>query len=145
MLNCVKIIWKVIREAIKICLIQHFEADFLWKVSLKVLNSGLILNTFTHASPLEALSIWLISSAKYNTSGCLVSTTLAKKCSKVVFPSWAFVLLNCKRKQCANKQAITWHMGLDTRKPVFGGLQTTQVQTSLRNSPVWSAPLLFAF
>ena len=28
--------------------IQHFEADFLWKVSLKVLNSGLILKTFTH-------------------------------------------------------------------------------------------------
>ena len=31
--------------AIKICLIQHFEADFLWKVSLKILNSGLILKT----------------------------------------------------------------------------------------------------
>ena len=28
--------------------IQHFEADFLWKVSLKILNSGLILKTFTH-------------------------------------------------------------------------------------------------
>ena len=31
-----------------ISLIQHFEADFLWKVSLKILNSGLILKTFTH-------------------------------------------------------------------------------------------------
>ena len=31
-----------------ISLIQHFEADFLWKVSLKVLNSGIILKTFTH-------------------------------------------------------------------------------------------------
>ena len=30
MINCVLIIWKLIREAIKICLIQHFEADFLW-------------------------------------------------------------------------------------------------------------------
>ena len=28
--------------------IQHFEADFLWKVSLKVLNSGIILKIFTH-------------------------------------------------------------------------------------------------
>ena len=28
--------------------IQHFEADFLWKVSLKILNSGIILNIFTH-------------------------------------------------------------------------------------------------
>ena len=29
-------------------LIQNFEADFLWKVSLKILNSGIILKTFTH-------------------------------------------------------------------------------------------------
>ena len=33
-----------------ICLIQHFEADFLWKVSLKILNSGLILKIFTHVN-----------------------------------------------------------------------------------------------
>ena len=32
-------------EAIIICLIQYFEADFLWKVSLKILNSGIILKT----------------------------------------------------------------------------------------------------
>ena len=38
---------KQIREAIKSSLIQHFEADFLWKVSLKILNSGIILKTFT--------------------------------------------------------------------------------------------------
>ena len=31
-----------------ISLIQQFEADFLWKVSLKILNSGVILQTFTH-------------------------------------------------------------------------------------------------
>ena len=35
--------------------------------------------------------------------------------------------------------------GLDVRKPVFGGLGTTQAQTSLRIRAVWSAPLLFAF
>ena len=29
-------------------LIQHFEADFLWKVSLKILNSRIILKTFTY-------------------------------------------------------------------------------------------------
>ena len=28
--------------------IQHFKADFLWKVSLKILNLGIILKTFTH-------------------------------------------------------------------------------------------------
>ena len=27
---------------------QDFEADFLWKVSLKIMNSGLIMKTFTH-------------------------------------------------------------------------------------------------
>ena len=31
-----------------IFLIRDFEADFLWKVSLKNLNSGIILKTFTH-------------------------------------------------------------------------------------------------
>ena len=31
-----------------IFLIQHFEADFLWKVSLKILNSGIILKPFIH-------------------------------------------------------------------------------------------------
>ena len=31
-----------------ISLIQHFEADFLWKVSLKILNSGIIQKAFTH-------------------------------------------------------------------------------------------------
>ena len=39
----------IIKEAIITCLIQYFEADFLWKVSLKILNSGIILKTFTHA------------------------------------------------------------------------------------------------
>ena len=37
-------------KAIMITLIQHFEADVLWKVSLKILNSGIILKTFTHNS-----------------------------------------------------------------------------------------------
>ena len=39
---------KINKEAIIISLIQHFEADFIWKVSLKILNSGLIMKTFTH-------------------------------------------------------------------------------------------------
>ena len=36
-------------DCIIISLIQHFVADFPWKVSLKILNLGLILKTFTHA------------------------------------------------------------------------------------------------
>ena len=35
--------------------------------------------------------------------------------------------------------------GLDTTKPVFGGLQTTQAQTSLPIRSVWSALLLFTY
>ena len=31
-----------------VSLIQHFEADFPKRVSLKILNSGIILRTFTH-------------------------------------------------------------------------------------------------
>ena len=38
-----------VREAYIISLIQYFEDDFLWKVILKILNSGIILKTFTHA------------------------------------------------------------------------------------------------
>ena len=53
MVNCPKRNWKLIREAFKICLSQHFEADFLWKVSLTILNSGIILKTFT---PVENIS-----------------------------------------------------------------------------------------
>ena len=48
MVSCLKAYLELIRESIIICLIQHFEADFLWKVSLKILNSGIILKTFTH-------------------------------------------------------------------------------------------------
>ena len=32
-----------------ISLIQDFEADFLRKIGLKILNSGMIMKTFTHA------------------------------------------------------------------------------------------------
>ena len=40
---------KKIRKATIICLIQYFEAGFLWKVSLKILNSGINLKTPTYA------------------------------------------------------------------------------------------------
>ena len=38
------------KKIIIISLIQHFEADFLWKVSLKILNLGLIMKKSTHAT-----------------------------------------------------------------------------------------------
>ena len=41
---------KLNKEAIIFCLIKDFEADFLWKVSLKILHSGIILKAFTHVS-----------------------------------------------------------------------------------------------
>ena len=36
-----------------ISLIRDFETDFLWKVSLKILNSQIILKTFTHVVPVQ--------------------------------------------------------------------------------------------
>ena len=36
---------KLLQSAYKI---QNFEADFLWKDSLKILNSGIILKTVTN-------------------------------------------------------------------------------------------------
>ena len=39
---------KLNQKAIVTDLIQHFEADFHWKVSLKIMNSGIILKTFVH-------------------------------------------------------------------------------------------------
>ena len=36
-------------------------------------------------------------------------------------------------------------MGLNARKPVFGGLGTTMAQTGLRICAAWSASLLFAY
>ena len=46
--DCLKMNFKLIKDALIICLIQYFEADFLWKVSLKILNSGIILKTLDH-------------------------------------------------------------------------------------------------
>ena len=37
-----------------ISLIQDFEADFLWKVGLKILKSGIILKAFTHGLVLKS-------------------------------------------------------------------------------------------
>ena len=57
MVNCPKTNLKIISEAIMISLIQHFEADFLWKVSLKILNSGINLKTFTN----DNIKIWHVA------------------------------------------------------------------------------------
>ena len=38
-----------------------------------------------------------------------------------------------------------YHMGRDTRKPIFGGVWTTKAQTSLCIHTDWSAPFLFAY
>ena len=48
-INNFKFKWSPVIKLVIISLIQYFEADFLWKVSLKILNSGIILKEFTHA------------------------------------------------------------------------------------------------
>ena len=57
-----------------VALIQHFEADFLWKVSLKILNSGIILKTFTHADTMFIATLF-----SYNTG-------ISEKCIKINRP-----------------------------------------------------------
>ena len=47
-----------------VSLIQHFEADFLWKVSLKIMNSGIILKTLTHTYAQIPIIIALAESDK---------------------------------------------------------------------------------
>ena len=47
--------------------IQHFEADFPQKVSLKILNSGIILKSFTH----EVMNMY--SQTKWKTVSNLIS------------------------------------------------------------------------
>ena len=42
------------------CLIQLFEADFLWNLCLKILNSGIILKTFTHEALLSRGIVFLL-------------------------------------------------------------------------------------
>ena len=64
-----------------ICLIQHFGADFLWKVSLKILNFGIILETSNHAliemSDFILENVCFISIFKSDKLICLVLCQLA--------------------------------------------------------------------
>ena len=68
-----------------ISLIQHFEADFLWKVSLKILNSGIILKTSTHVkrlnlilvSLLESLTVYNMLSESVNSSSLIFNINIA--------------------------------------------------------------------
>ena len=46
--------------------IQHFEADFLWKLNIKTLNSGIVLKIFIHGS--YSISI-LYKKCQFQTSG----------------------------------------------------------------------------
>ena len=48
--------------------------------------------------------------------------------------------MGCSSFTIARDHKYSYNMGLDARNPVFGGLWTTQAQTSLRIHAVWSAP-----
>ena len=58
------------REAIKICQIQYFEADFLLKISLKILNSEINLKTITLV--LKKYYLQVVSSL-YKKKKCMLS------------------------------------------------------------------------
>ena len=76
-----------IREAIVNGLIQDFEADFLWKVSLKILNSGTILKTFIHV-----ITLWFFK-AKPGYECCHIYPLFIVKSemfARVLFPETSF-------------------------------------------------------
>ena len=54
-------------------------------------------------------------------------------------PVWVYLCQNATLLEITCRSSFGPRRG----KPVFGGLQTTQAQTSLRIRAVWSAPLLF--
>ena len=68
----------------------------------------------------------------------LAPTDLDVHCFKRLSKSYDFNYMRLQKVLTTSYSLIfiAWfyitHMDLDTRKPVFGGLQTTQVQTSLR-------------
>ena len=55
------------------CLIQYFDADFPWKVSLKILNSGMTMKTLTYVR----INVALINS---NSKNPQVVSSLRTKC-----------------------------------------------------------------
>ena len=86
------------RDAIIICLIQHFEADFLWKVSLKILNLGIILKTFTHETSMMGTFY-----VKDETPQILLAKTLRP----------GYILLVCVDSLCPSQHFFSYvRMGL---------------------------------
>ena len=87
-------------EFIIICLIFYFDADFLWKVGLKILNSGIILKP-THVLnlslgfkvPVDKSALSLIHSLVWSSlnHGSSVSFNICFGCSKEPSP-WAYLL-----------------------------------------------------
>ena len=69
---------KINHRAIIVCLIQDFEADFLWKVSLKILNSGLILKTFTHVCLIQHFETDILLKSRNNPVNFCVSLYFMK-------------------------------------------------------------------
>ena len=83
MVLCHSMNWKDIKEYIIISQIQGFEVDFLWKVGLKILNSGKFPPKFTHEYTTGFVST-LDKSTNQNNSvvvvpcnGCLIKASLA--------------------------------------------------------------------
>ena len=70
-----------------VSLIQHFEADYLWKVSLKILNSGIILKTFTHVYYISSGSA-LFAKIKKNSDNIIITI------QRLLFVLWFNICVN---------------------------------------------------
>jgi hypothetical protein len=78
------------RMAVSMCMSSHLGQPCL---CVWVLTSHGRVYVYEF-SPRTALSMWMSSSWKASKSGCFVSTMLARKWTKVIFPSWALVFCN---------------------------------------------------
>ena len=85
-----------------VSLIQDFEADFLWKVSLKILNSGILLKTFIHT---------YAQNPSLNVHAALYSEATDLKFSSCFHPIPFFV---CASSKGSNKTAVMSHCNSNT-------------------------------
>ena len=118
----------LIGEPIVIFLIQHFEADFLWKVSRKILNSGITLKTFTYA-----MWLWVtkrLRSFVWFDSLCPISNLSVIKCR--VLLGWTSTKLGLMFLLKDTKQWLRW--GSNPR-PL--GLESSTLSDQPRHQLSW--------
>ena len=99
-----------------VSLIQHFEADFLWKVSLKILNSGIILKTFTYV--FVDFVMYLL---KYMYEQLRKNKSTYPPLSLLFSPNWEHILTDIQRDDTTVTIALRARPHLDFTISIFSG------------------------